>query len=133
MCKTIQQKVRIPASPAAVYELLTDSKMNRALTGLKASIDARVGGKFSTHGGRVCGVHVELVPGKRVVQAWRDRHFSDGIFSMATFNLSRTSSGGTEIALTHRGVPKEEIPRIEKEWREGYWARMREFFAGRRG
>lgn len=60
-----------------------------------------------------------------LVQAWREREFPVGIFSMATFNLSPTAQGGTELILTHRGVPKDLIPRIIDDWRELYWEKMK--------
>ena len=67
--------------------------------------------------------------GKRIVQAWRASDFPPGIFSMAAFVLSPTKDGGTELVLTHRGVPKELIPGIEKGWREYYWDKMKEFIS----
>lgn len=72
----------------------------------------------------VC-VNVELVPGKRLVQAWRTVDFPIGAFSMASFVLTGTSDGGTQLVLTHRGVPKDLIPAVEMDWKTTYWDRMR--------
>src|SRR5688572_20551190 len=126
MCKTIKQKVKFRASPELVYELLADSKRHARLTGRKAAISRKVGGPFSTRGGHVTGINVDLVPGKRLVQAWRTKDFPAGIFSMATFQLTAAKRGGTELELTHRGVPKTLIPKIERDWRKYYWERIRE-------
>lgn len=126
MCKTIKQKVRFNAEPKAVYDLLADSKKRSEVTGRKASISRSIGGEFSTDNGRVTGVNVDLVPGKRLVQAWRRDDFPDGVFSMAAITLAPTPSGGTELVLTHRGVPKKLIPETEDYWRQVYWARMKE-------
>jgi uncharacterized protein YndB with AHSA1/START domain len=125
MCKTIKQRVKFKASPAAVYDLLADSDKHTAVTGRKATISTTVGGAFSTCGNDVTGINVDLVPGRRIVQAWRHRKFPEGIFSMATVTLTPTPDGGTELVLTHRGVPKELIPETERSWREEYWARMK--------
>jgi uncharacterized protein YndB with AHSA1/START domain len=130
MCKTIKQKVTFRASPDRIYELLADSRQHAALTGQRAEISRKIGGPFSTRAGRVRGINVDLVPGERLVQAWRRRDFPVGIFSMATFQLSRTKSGGTELVLIHRGVPKELIPDIERDWRETYWDRIRKLVRG---
>jgi hypothetical protein len=46
---------------------------------------------------------------------------------MATFLFKPTPQGGTELTLIHRGVPKELIPGIEKNWREQYWERMKAY------
>ena len=129
MCKTIKQKVKFKAAPATVYELLADSKKHSAVTGKKASISRKIGGTFSAAVNRSSGVNVDLVPGKRIVQAWRDARFPEGIFSMAAFTLAATSDGGTELVLTHRGVPKALIPETEQKWRDLYWDRIRAYLA----
>lgn len=127
MCKTIKQRVKFRAAPAVVYDLLADSKKRTAMTGRKASISRKVGGAFSADGDDVTGVNVDLVPARRIVQAWRHRRFPEGIFSMAAVTLTPTSDGGTELVLTHRGVPKDLIPETEQNWRERYWARMKAY------
>lgn len=130
MCKTIKQRVKFRLNPERIYSLLVDSKLHSKLTGQKAVISRKVGGQFSTRAGSVSGINVDLVSGKRIVQAWRTKEFPIGIFSMATFQLSRTKDGGTELVLTHRGVPKELIPAIEKDWRKYYWEKIRALVEG---
>jgi uncharacterized protein YndB with AHSA1/START domain len=126
MCKTIKQKVRFKASPADVYELLADSKKHTAVTGRAASISRKIGGTFSAGVNKSSGIVVDLVPGKRIVTAWRNDQFPDGIFSMAAFTLTPVGDGVTELVLTHRGVPKALIPATEQAWRDQYWAPMKE-------
>lgn len=127
MCKTIKQKVKFRAAPDVVYELLADSRKHSAVTGRKASISRKVGGTFSAAVNGSTGVNVDLVPAKRIVQAWRDSRFPAGIFSMASFFLTPTGDGGTELVLTHRGVPKDLIPDTEQAWRDHYWSRMKAY------
>ncbi|HET7710408.1 MAG TPA: SRPBCC domain-containing protein [Thermoanaerobaculia bacterium] len=131
MCKTIKQRVKFKAPPAAIYELLADSRKRSAVTGRKAVISRKIGGTFSIDGDEVTGVNVDLVPARRIVQAWRHRRFPDGVFSMAAVTLTPTPDGGTDLVLTHRGVPKELIPETEEAWREQYWARIKAYLAGR--
>jgi len=116
MCKTIKHKVRFNAPPETIYDLLADS-------------DEKVGGAFSTDAGRVTGLNVDLVPGRRRVQAWRRNDFPEGIYSMAAITLEPTSRGGTELVLTHRGVPKHLLDDTEQEWREKYWTKLKEYLA----
>lgn len=125
MCKTIKQKVRFNAAPKTIYGLLADSRRRSAVTGRKAAISKKVGGAFSTDNGHVTGVNVDLVPGKRLVQAWRRDDFPEGAYSMAAITLTPTQNGGTELVLTHRGVPKHLIPETEDYWRQVYWARIK--------
>ena len=130
MCKTIKQKVRFRARPEWIYEQLADSRWHTRLTGQRAQISRKVGGRFSARGGRVSGINVDLAPGERLVQAWRTKEFPKGIFSMATFQLSRAKAGVTELVLTHRGVPKHLIPKVEADWRKFYWERIRDLLRG---
>jgi len=129
VCKTIKQKVKFNASSKVIYRLLADSKMHSTFSGHKALISRKVGGAFSAYSGYITGINVDLHPGKRIVQAWRAKDFPTGIFSMTTFNLAATRDGGTELILTHRGVPKELIPGIEKGWREFYWNKMKHYLS----
>jgi uncharacterized protein YndB with AHSA1/START domain len=115
MCKTISQKVRFRAEPADVYRLLvTDTE--------------QVGRPFSM--GEGTGIVVDLAPAERVVRAWREADYPEGVFSMAAFTL-RPVDTGTELKLTHRGVPKALIPRTEERWREEYWTPMKRKLAER--
>ena len=125
MCKTIKHKVRFKVPPNAIYDLLADSRKRTEITGRKALMSDKVGGEFSTDEGQVTGVNVDLVPGQRLVQAWRRRDFPEGVYSMAAITLARTAGGGTELVLTHRGVPKHLLDQIEDYWRLVYWAPMR--------
>ncbi|MGZ3690115.1 MAG: SRPBCC domain-containing protein [Pseudobdellovibrio sp.] len=127
MCKTIKQKVKFDARPEVVYNLLTDSKKYSEMTGKKAQIGKTAGEKFTVYGGQATGIIVELVPNKRIVQAWRGHSFPEGIYSMATFNLTPTNGGKTELVLTHRGVPKELIPFIENGWKKYNWDPIKKY------
>lgn len=132
MCKTIKQRVKFKAAPDVVYDLLADSRKHAAVTGRRATISRKIGGPFTARGNDVTGVNVDLVPGKRIVQAWRHRRFPDGIFSMAAVTLTPTKDGGTELVLTHRGVPKDLIPETERAWRDEYWSNMKTYLEGPR-
>jgi uncharacterized protein YndB with AHSA1/START domain len=129
MCKTIKQKVRFKAPPDAIYKLLADSTARTNVTGLAAKLSKKVGGTFTADNGRVTGVNVDLVPGARIVQAWRRKDFPDGVFSMAAITLTPTPDGGTELVLTHRGVPKWLIDGTEENWRTDYWAKIKAHLA----
>ncbi len=114
---------------ATIYELLADSKNYSGVTGRRAAISRRIGGTFSVSGKDVSGINMDLVPGERIVQAWRHLRFLNGIFSMAAVTLNPTTDGGTELVLTHRGVPKDLISETELAWREQYWSRIKAFLA----
>ena len=90
MCKTISQKVRFRAEPSDLYRMLV-------------SETDEVGRPFCM--GEGTGIVVDLAPGERVVRAWREQDYPEGVFSMAAVTLRRVTTG-TELTLTHRGVPK---------------------------
>ena len=127
MCKTIKLKVRFSAPPETVYGLLADSQTRTAALGRKAEISPQIGGAFTADAGVVSGINVDLVPGRRIVQAWRENDFPEGVYSMAAFVLTPTPDGGTEMVLTHRGVPKALLDRTERTWRQEYWPKMKAF------
>lgn len=132
MCKTIKQRVKFKADPAVVYDLLADSRKHSAFTGRRAVISRKIGGTFSL-GSDVTGINVDLVPGRRIVQAWRHRRFPEGVFSMAAVTLTPTADGGTELVLVHRGVPKDLIPETDQAWRDQYWSRMKGWLESQAG
>jgi uncharacterized protein YndB with AHSA1/START domain len=133
MCKTIKQRVKFKADPATIYDLLADSRKHSALTGRAASISSKIGGTFSLGESEVTGINVDLVPARRIVQAWRHQRFPEGVFSMAAVTLTPTPDGGTELVLTHRGVPKDLIPETEQAWRDQYWSRIKAHLDRRAG
>jgi len=87
--KTIRQSVTFKASPHAVYETLMDSRKHTRFTGAKAKISRKVNGGFTTYDGYIEGVHLDLVPGKKIVQSWRGSDWPEGHFSKATFSLKK--------------------------------------------
>ena len=83
MTKSIHQEVTIKASAKKVFDALTDAKQFSAFSGgAPAEIDATAGGSFSCFGGHIIGRNIELVPGKRVVQAWRPVKWVEGVYSI---------------------------------------------------
>ena len=86
-----------------------------------------MGAKSGLKENDVTGVNLDLVPARRIVQAWRHRRFPEGVFSMAAVTLTPTPDGGTELVLTHRGVPKDLIPETEQAWRDEYWSRIKAY------
>ena len=76
--KQIRHMVRFNATPRAIYRALMDSKKHAAFTGAPAKIDPKVGGRFAAWGQHLCGVNVELIKNKRIVQAWRAQNWPAG-------------------------------------------------------
>ena len=129
MSEPIHQDVLIKASPQRIYDALTDAKLFSAFTGgAAAEIDGRAGGAFSCFGGRITGRNVELVPGERVVQAWRAGHWPTGVYSIVRFELQRDHDG-TRLVFDQSGFPADNRQHLEAGWHKMYWDPLRAFLA----
>jgi len=125
----IHQEVVFNASPARVYAALTDAKQFSALTGgAPTEISRDAGGAFSCFGGQVVGRNLELVPDRRVVQAWRAGNWGDGVYSVVKFEIE-AKGGETRLVLDQTGVPDAAKPHLEEGWKAMYWEPMRKHFA----
>jgi activator of HSP90 ATPase len=119
----IHQEVTFSAAPARIYEALVDAKRFGELTGAPASGDATAGASFSAFGGHITGRHVDLVPGKRVVQAWRAKTWPEGLYSIVRFELSAEGSG-TKLVFDHDAFPADMKDHLAKGWQSNYWDKL---------
>lgn len=123
--KTIRQSVTFKASPHEVYEALMDSRKHARVTGSKARISRKVGGKFAAYDGYIEGVNLNLVPDKKIIQSWRGSDWPKGHYSRATFSLKKVKNG-TCLTFTQSGVPDEHCDDVSQGWRDYYWKPMKE-------
>jgi hypothetical protein len=100
---TIHQETNFYAAPARIYKTVVDPKDFAEETGAPASGDSTEGAAFSAFGGHITGRHVELVPNKRVVQAWRATARS----SIDQAVLKATRSGPNRVGLAYIEVTSE--------------------------
>ena len=127
----IHQDVTIDASPAAVYGVLTNSTEFAKMTGGRAAdISKEVGGAVSLFGGDIHARNIELVPGKRVVQAWRSQAWPEGVYSIVKFELAPEGKG-TKLSFDQAGHPAEAQQMLEGGWSKMYWEPMNAMLAGK--
>ena len=125
MDNRIQQTEPLSAPPSAVYELLTSSeKFSEMSGGAPAAIDATEGGAISLFGGMITGRNIELVPGERLVQAWRANPWNAGVYSLVRFSIEETADGSS-VSLEHSSFPDGEREHLAKGWHDNYWTNMR--------
>ncbi len=132
--EAIHQLVTFGVSPARVYETLTDPRAFSAMmkfSGVPDAPPARIaseaGGEFVLFGGRILGRHIELVPGTRVVQAWRTSGWPAGLYSIARFAL-RAAGDGTTLTFDHTGFPKGDGKHLVDGWYLNYWRPMQKHY-----
>jgi activator of HSP90 ATPase len=138
----ILQEVTLTAGPQRVYEALTRSKDFDMITRLSdgaallaaagakpTAISTEVGGPFTLFGGYVTGRHLEMLPGERLVQAWRAGSWKPGEFSVAAFYLAAEVGGKTKLRFEHRGFPNGEGATLAHGWHVHYWEPLAKFLA----
>ncbi len=126
----IHQEVTIKAGPAEVYNVLTQSdRFARMTGGRKAAISSEAGGSVSLFGGDISGRNIELVPGRRVVQAWRSHAWPEGIYSIVRFELT-PEDGHTRLRFDQVGHPPEAQEMLEGGWPKMYWEPMNQMLGG---
>jgi activator of HSP90 ATPase len=129
----IHTEAVINAGPQAVYDVLTDSQKFAAATGMPAQLSDREGGTFAIFDGRVEGRQIELVPGQRIVQAWRfgANHPSEwdaGVYSVVRFTLIGQEEG-TRLIIDHAAVPPEWHDHIASGYPDFYLHPLERYFA----
>jgi uncharacterized protein YndB with AHSA1/START domain len=130
---SIHEETVIAAPPGQVFELLTTGSLFGSATGQPAEITDREGDPFSLFGGRVEGRQVELVPGRRVVQAWRfgtahPSAWEPGVYSTVRFTLEPAGEG-TRLVIDHAGIPPEWVEHISTGYPNFYQEPIAKFFA----
>jgi activator of HSP90 ATPase len=126
--KTIRQTVMFKASPMEVYEMLMDSRKHQSLSGEKAVMSRKVGGRFTAWGSHITGINLVLNPGERIVQAWRATGWWPDYYSIAIFELQKVRAE-TKLRFTQIGVPPNRYSGHYRGWIETYWTPMKEIFA----
>jgi activator of HSP90 ATPase len=129
----IHQEAIINADPQAVYDVLTNGQKFAAATGMPARLSDREGETFALFDGRVEGRQIELVPGQRIVQAWRfgaahPSCWDAGVYSVVRFTLSGQEDG-TRFVIDHTGVPPQWHEHISGGYPAFYQQPLERYFA----
>ncbi|HEV8050163.1 MAG TPA: SRPBCC family protein [Thermoplasmata archaeon] len=126
---SVHQEVQFAATPKQVYDALMVSREHAKFTGVPAKISPVEGGEFHCFDGSIEGRNVSLIPGQRIVQAWRISEWEDGVYSIVRFELEKTK-GGTKLVFDHTGVPEDALEGITQGWFDHYWDNLTKYFAG---
>jgi activator of HSP90 ATPase len=140
----IHQEVRFTAPVDRVYTAILQEKhfqqvvlLSEAVQSgmVKATPPARIstepGGRFSIFGGFITGRHVELIPNKRIVQAWRAADWPAGVYSIAKFDLL-SEGAGSNLVFDHTGFPQGAAQHLAQGWQVNYWQPIARFLSTQR-
>ena len=126
----IHQDVSFEATPEAIYDVLVSAaKFAKMTGGRKATITAKTGGAISLFDGYISGRNLELVPGKRIVQAWRAKEWPEGVHSIVRFELSKRGKGAA-LAFDQIGHPENHHDHLAEGWVKMYWEPMKALLKG---
>jgi activator of HSP90 ATPase len=131
--EAIHQEIVFAASARRVYQALTDAREFTKVTTFSmvkdappAHIERDPGGAFSLFGGHIVGRQLELIPGQRLVQAWRVVDWSPGVYSIARFELA-DRAGKTTLLFDHTGFPNGLGEHLAAGWRMNYWEPLQKY------
>jgi activator of HSP90 ATPase len=124
----LHQEIDLKAPPQRIYDILLSSKDFASCTGAPAEIDPKAGGAFSQFGGMIVGRNIELVPGQRIVQAWRPADWPAGLYSLVRFELKSRGSE-TTLVLDHSSFPEGGYDHLLAGWNGHYWEPLKKFLA----
>src|SRR5262249_2982271 len=120
------------------YDALTDAQQFEKVVRLSAAnqsmsigskpaeISRDPGGPFAIFGGYISGRQIELLPGERIVQAWRTQLWKPGEYSIARFELV-AQGDGTKIILDHQGCPDGTGDHLAAGWKANYWQPLQKY------
>jgi activator of HSP90 ATPase len=126
--ETIHAELEFHVPPHRVYEALLDSKQFSAFSGVPAEINREAGGAFSLFDGQITGRNVELVPDRRIVQAWRAASWPEGVYSIVRFEL-QAAGAGTRLVFDHTGFPPRLRDSLASGWQGHYFDPLKKYFA----
>ncbi len=122
----------LPATPEDLYDAWLSSLGHTAMTGAPATTEARVGARHTAWDGYISGEHVELEPGRRILQTWRTTEFPE-TSPDSLLEIVLTSDGdGTRLTLIQNGIPDGQGEKYHEGWQDHYFAPMHAHFAAMR-
>lgn len=119
----------IPATPQQIYEAWLDSIAHSEMTGGEANMSDEIGAEVSAWDGYITGSNLELVPGERIVQAWRTSEFADEHDNSIVTVMLESVEEGTLLTLVHSNVPDSHRSYEEGGWESQYFEPMKAYFA----
>lgn len=131
--ESIHQEIVFKATRKRVYEAIVEENQFRQVTnfiikGASTQISGEVGGSFAMFGGIILGRHVELVPYERIVQAWREKDWPAGVYSIVKFQLDE-QGGQTKLVFDHTGFPQGAAEHLAPGWWTHYWEPLQKYLA----
>jgi len=121
--KEIKKYYKLNASPADVYNALTNQIMIEIWTGEKAQFKAEPDTEFSMWDGSITGRNLEFQQDKLIRQIW---YFED-VESEVTFKF-HPEKKGTSVELHQTNIPDDAYENISEGWDSDFFGSLEELF-----
>lgn len=128
MSESLEFSVELPVYPERVYHAWLDGGEISQITGKAARIENGAGGKFSLLDGQVTGEILTASPYDHIVQTWKMANFPETSEEMKIDLAFEPTCTGTELVLTHYGVPNGKTAKVMQWWEENFLRPMRAYF-----
>jgi activator of HSP90 ATPase len=115
---------KLEASPADLYNALTNPTMIEIWTGEPAIMSAEPGSEFSLWDGEISGRNIEFVADRKIVQQW---YFGEESDSVVTIKL-HPDKAGTNVEVHQTNIPDEAYENIAEGWESDYFGSLSELF-----
>jgi len=126
--KTILISALFNTDAVFLYKFFLDSKLHTEITGSKAVINNKTGGKFSAWDDYISGTIVSLEKNKKIVQKWRTTEFSkDDPDSTLEIIMQEINKNKTKLTLKHTGIPQGTEAEYKTGWKEYYLKPLSDF------
>lgn len=129
MTDSIKLSVTLPATPKEIYNAWLDSEKHSAFTGSNATIERKVGGKFSASDGYIYGENLLLHMNKRIYQSWRTTDFPEGSEDSRVEITLTAVEKGTKLSIVQTEIPEGDGKKYRKGWKDHYFAPMKKYFS----
>ncbi|KAL9652053.1 hypothetical protein ABK040_000394 [Willaertia magna] len=119
------------APKAKIFEFFTEPNLISQYTQAKATMEKKVGGKFSLFNGKVYGEIIEFIPNSKIVQKWRFDDWVENIYSNVTLEFEDKGSGETIVKLTQIDVPFKDKngyyvkEKVQAGWEDNFFRRIK--------
>lgn len=121
--QSIKKYYKLFASPADVYNALTNPVMIEIWTGEKTIFKAEPDTEFSMWDGAISGRNVRFEKDRLIEQIW----YFDELESKVLIRL-HPEKNYTNIELRHSNIPDEAFDNISLGWDEDYFGALEELF-----
>ena len=122
--KEFKKYFKLSASPADIYNALTNPTMIEIWTGEPAVMSTDAESEFSLWDGEIVGRNIEFVTDQKIVQSW---YFGEDVESIVTIKL-HLDKQGTNVEVHQTNIPDEAYENIAEGWESDYFASLSELF-----